>query len=45
MKYRAICPVCYTCHLTPPVGKRAAELVAASHMRIYGHDTTVQPVK
>ena len=43
-KYQAICLVCYTCHLTQPVGKREAEREATSHMNAYGHSVTIQPV-
>jgi hypothetical protein len=43
-KYRAICLTCYTCELTPPVSKRAAERAATSHLGAYGHNVTIQQV-
>jgi hypothetical protein len=44
-KFRAVCFVCYTCHLSQPVGKREAERIACSHMNAYGHNTSVQSVE
>jgi hypothetical protein len=43
-KFRAVCFVCYSCHLTQPVGKREAEREAVSHMNAYKHNTSVQVV-
>ena len=41
-KYQAVCYQCYTCHLTQPTTKKAANMAATSHMNAYHHQVGVQ---
>ena len=44
-KYQAVCYQCYTCCLTPPTTKKAANLAATSHLNAYHHQVGIQEVK